>query len=167
LIQLHEFSKIELWLLKELNLSYNARGVLKREDFAGAFFMNLFTNFFFNEELDEILEGRLLDLREHNLHHLLSDKFLMGSFGVSSSLHLSGGLVSESNGEHSDNVTILGFSLDEGLNERMPLLDHCAASVSGNIHTVEVGVAIVSLDLVNLESDLSLMLSLFFWVTVR
>lgn len=105
-----------------------------------------------------------MDLSEHDLHHLLSDEFLMGSLGVAGGFNLSGGLVSEGNGEHSDDVTIGGLSLNESLNEGVPLLDHGASLVSGDIHTVEVSVAIKSLDLITLELNLSPGIGL--WVAV-
>ena len=47
MIELHEFGKIELGLLEDLDLSNHA-GILKWEDFRAALLLNLFTNFFFN-----------------------------------------------------------------------------------------------------------------------
>ena len=47
MIKLHEFGKIELGLLEDLDLSNHA-GILKWEDFRAALLLNLFTNFFFN-----------------------------------------------------------------------------------------------------------------------
>lgn len=105
-----------------------------------------------------------MDLGEHDLHHLLSDKFLMGSLGVAGGFNLSGGLVSEGNSEHSDDVTIGGLSLDESLNKGVPFFDHGASLISGNIHTVEVSVAVKSLDLIALELNLSPGIGL--WVAV-
>ena len=55
-------------------------------------------------------------------------------------------VVSESNSEHSDDVTIGGLSLNEGLNKGVSFLDRGACLISGNIHSVEVSVAIKSLD---------------------
>ena len=52
---------------------------------------------------------------------------------------------SESNAEHSDEVTILSFGLNKGLNESVPLFDQGAESISGDIHAIEVGVAVESL----------------------
>ena len=46
LVKLHKFGEIILWLLKNLHFS-NHTVILKWEDFA-AFFLNLFTDFFFN-----------------------------------------------------------------------------------------------------------------------
>jgi len=88
LIELHEFSKIELWLFHELDLSDHAV-VLEWEDFAAALFSNLLSNLLFNENLDEVLEAGLLNLRKHNFHHLLSDELLMGGLGEASGFNLS------------------------------------------------------------------------------
>ena len=63
--------------------------------------------------------------------------------------------LSESNAEHSQDVTIGGLGLNEGLNEGMPLLDHGASLISGDVHTVEVSVAVESLNFTNLELELS------------
>lgn len=61
----------------------------------------------------------------------------------------------ESNAEHSDDVSIKGLGLNVALNKRVPLSDHGASLISGNVHTVEVSVAVKSLDLINLELELS------------
>jgi len=55
LVQLHEFGKIELGLLEDLDLSDHAV-FLEWEDL-GAFFLNLFANVLFDEELDKIFES--------------------------------------------------------------------------------------------------------------
>jgi len=54
-VKLHELGKIELWLLEDLNLSDHAV-VLEWVDL-GAFLLDLFANFFFNEDLNELLES--------------------------------------------------------------------------------------------------------------
>ena len=96
------------------------------------------------------MNGRL-----HNLHHLLSNELLVGSFSIAGSLNLSWCFLGESNAEHSDNVSIEGLGLNVSLNKRVPLFDHGASLISGNVHTVEVGVAVKSLDLIDLELKLS------------
>lgn len=45
--------------------------------------------------------------------------------------------------------------MNERLNKGVPLLDHGAGLISGDVHTVEVGVAIESLNFSNLELELS------------
>jgi len=58
-IKLHEFSKIELWLLEDLYLS-NHTVVLEWEDFV-ALLLDSLANFFFNKGFDEVLKSRLLN----------------------------------------------------------------------------------------------------------
>lgn len=91
----------------------------------------------------------------HDLGHLLSDQLLVGGLGVASGLHLVGGLLGESNAEHSKDVAVVGLGLDESLDGGVPLLHHGLRLVSGDVHSVEVGVAIVPLNLINFELELS------------
>ena len=79
----------------------------------------------------------------------------MGSLSVAGGLNLSWCFLGESNAEHSDDVSIKGLGLSVALNKRVPLSDHGASLISGNVHTVEVGVAVESLDLIDLELKLS------------
>ena len=78
----------------------------------------------------------------------------MRSLGIAGSLDLLLGLLCKSNAEHSEDVTILGLSLDESLNERMPFLDHSSTMVPGDVHAIEVRIAIKALDFLDLESKL-------------
>ena len=61
----------------------------------------------------------------------------------------------ESDAEHSEGVAIGGLGLSEGLNSGVPLLDEGAELVSSNVHAVVVGVAVVALHFLTLNSDLS------------
>ena len=96
-----------------------------------------------------------LDLLLHDLHHLLADQLLVGSLGVAGRLHLLLRLLGESDAEHADVVAVLRLRLDERLNQRVPLLDHRAPVIPGDVHAVEVGVAVEVLDLLDLELELS------------
>jgi hypothetical protein len=87
----------------------------------------------------------------HNFHHFLSDELLVRCLGVASGFDLLLGLVGEGNAEHSDNISVIGFGLYEGLNEWIPLLYHLACFIFGDVHTVEVGIAVKTLDFLNLE----------------
>ena len=102
---------------------------------------------------EEVLERVLLAFLQHNLHHLLTDGLNLGSFGVASSFNLTVLASSEGNCEKSDEVSVVGLSLDEALNERVPLLNEGAHLVSGDGESVEVGEALVSLNFLNLELD--------------
>jgi len=61
----------------------------------------------------------------------------------------------ESDAEHADEVAIDGLALNERLNESVPLLDQSAELVSGDIHAMEVSVAVVALDFFDLHLHLS------------
>jgi hypothetical protein len=105
--------------------------------------------------LDHISERRLLDSSLHDLHHLLSNELLVGSLGIARGFNLPWSLLGEGNAEKSHEVTIGGLGLDESLNEGVPFLNHRAGLISGDIHSVEVGIAIKSLDFIYLELHLS------------
>lgn len=73
---------------------------------------------------------------------------------------MSWSFLGESNAEHSNDVSIGGLGLNVALNKRVPLSDHGACLISSDVHTVEVGVAVESLDLIDLELKLSPVLSI-------
>lgn len=90
----------------------------------------------------------------------------MGGFGIAGSLNLSMCFLSESNAEHSQDVAVGSLCLDESLNKGVPLFDHGASLISGDVHTMEVGIAIETLDFSNLELELSPVLSFLGLVAV-
>jgi hypothetical protein len=153
LIEVHELGEIELGLLEELDLADHAV-VLEREDLA-ALLLDLLANIVLDQDLDEVLQAGRLDSLLHDLHHLFTDQHLVGSLGVASGLDLLLSLLGEGDAEHTEDVAIEGLSLDEGLDEGVPLLDHGATVISGDVHAVEVGVAVKVLDFLDLESELS------------
>ena len=77
----------------------------------------------------------------------------MGGFSITGSFDLARSFLGESDAERADDVSVGGLGLDESLNETMPLLDHGASLVAGDVHTVEVSVAVETLDLINLELE--------------
>jgi hypothetical protein len=91
----------------------------------------------------------------HNLHHLLDDQSLVGVLGIASGLDLLLCSLGESNAEKSEDEPIGGLGLNVSLDKGVPFLDHGACLISGDVHTVEVGVAIKSLNFVDLESHCS------------
>lgn len=85
----------------------------------------------------------------------MTDKLLLRVLCVASGLHLSLLSLGERNAEHSEVVTIRSLGLREGLDQGVPLLDEGAQLVSGDVHAVEVGVAVEGLDLLALNLHLS------------
>ena len=105
--------------------------------------------------LGKLLEGRLLSLVDHNLHHLLADELALRALSVASSAHLVLGSLGEANAEHTEEVSVEGLGLNEGLDGGVPLLDDGAKLVAGDVHAVEVGVAVEALDFLDLHLHLS------------
>lgn len=102
-----------------------------------------------------MLERALGHFVDHDLHHLLSDLLLLRGFGVTGSLDLALVPAGEGNAEHTEEVTIGGLCLHESLNQSVPFLDEGAQLVAGDVESIEVGIAVLSLYFLNLESDLS------------
>ena len=105
--------------------------------------------------LGKLLESGLLSLVNHDLHHLLADELALRALSVAGGADLSAGSLGEANAEHTEEVAVSGLGLHEGLDGGVPLLDNSAELVTGNVHTVEVGVAIEALNLLNLDLHLS------------
>ena len=105
--------------------------------------------------LGKLLEGRLLSLADHNFHHLLADELALRALGVAGSADLSAGSLGEANAEHTEEVAVSGLGLHEGLDGGVPLLDDGAELVAGDVHTVEVSVAVEALDFLDLDLHLS------------
>lgn len=79
----------------------------------------------------------------------------MGSLSVASSLDLVLVASGEGNGENSHEVAVVSLGLNESLNEGVPFLDKRAELVTGDVHTVEVSVAVETFDFLDLDLNLS------------
>jgi hypothetical protein len=152
LVKFHELGKIELGLLEDLHLS--DENVLEGEDLL-ALLGDLLGSLIGKKLLEEVLKSSLGSLTYEDGHDLLTEELGLGSLGVASSFNLVLVTSGESDGEDAHEVAIKSLGLNEGLDEGVPLLDEGAELVTGDVHTVEVGVAIEALDFFNLELDLS------------
>ena len=66
-----------------------------------------------------------------------------------------GSLLGEGDGEETEEVVIGGLDGDVGLDQRLPLADEGSELVGCKIETVEVGQAVLSLNLIDTQLDLS------------
>lgn len=82
-----------------------------------------------------------------------SSSYLCG-LGVTSFLHLKLLLLGETNTEHPKKVTISGLDINMSLDHGLPFLDHRAEFVTGQIHAVEVGQNIASLNFFSHQFEL-------------
>jgi len=107
------------------------------------------------QELGEVSETVLGSFVEQDLGDLLADKFGLRVLGVAGGLDLSGGPLGEANAGDSHKIPVLGLDLNDDFDDRVPFLDDGAKLFAGDVHAVEVGVAVRSFDFFNNHLHLS------------
>lgn len=105
--------------------------------------------------MGELGQGAASGLTLDDLGHLLADGADLGRASIGSLLNLVGATLGEGNGEQTDEVVVSGLHGDVGLNERLPLADEGAQLVGSEVQAVEVGQAVLALDLIDAELDLA------------
>lgn len=90
-----------------------------------------------------------------DLGHLLANGADLRRTSVGGLLDLVGASLGEGNGEQADEVVVSGLHGDVGLDQGLPLADKGTELVGGEVETVEVGQAVLALDLVDAELDLA------------
>ena len=80
--------------------------------------------------------------------------YLVG-LGVAGLGPLLGLLLGEADDEEPEEEPVGGLDIDEGLDEGLPLLDHGPQLVGGESHAVEVGEAVLALDILADELELA------------
>lgn len=108
-----------------------------------------------DELLSELGQGACASLPGHDLNHLLADSPDLRGRSIGGLLDLVGPALGESDDEEAEEVVVGGLDDDVGLDERLPLADEGAELVGGEVETVEVGQAVLALDLVDAELDLA------------
>lgn len=74
--------------------------------------------------------------------------------GITCLLHLKLLLLGETNTEHPQKISISGLNINMSLDHGLPFLDHGAQFVAGQVHAMEVGQNITSLDFLSHEFEL-------------
>jgi len=151
-VPLHKSSNIELGLLDNLHLADVA--LLDRED-GRTLTLDFLSGGSINKSLNKSLEVSLSGQGGHMVDHLGADRADLGRLGVTGLLELIILLLSEGDAEHADDVTIGGTGINVGLNDRLLLLDEGAKLITGHVHAVEVKEAVVSLNILDTELDLT------------
>jgi hypothetical protein len=105
--------------------------------------------------VDEGLEIPLVSELGHVTDHLFSDSTHLRRLSIAVLFDLVLVLLGESNAEHSDNVSVRSLNINISLYNRLTLLDETANLIACHIHTVEVGEAVESLDVLDAELDLT------------
>jgi hypothetical protein len=79
---------------------------------------------------------------------------------ISSLLDLSLALLSERDSKHTEDVSISSLDINVCLDKSLPLADHGAELIGGEIHSVEVSEAVAALDVFDAELDVTVSISL-------
>ena len=103
----------------------------------------------------ELCESTAGSFALDDLGHLLSDSSDLRGSGISGLLDLVGAALGEGDGEETEEVVVGGLDCDVGLNQGLPLSDERSQLVGCEVETMEVGQAVLSLNLIDTELDLS------------
>jgi hypothetical protein len=103
----------------------------------------------------ELGQGAGGGLALDDLDHLAADGANLGRGGVGGLLDLVRPAAGEGDGEEAKEVVVGGLDGDVGLNQSLPLADERAQLVGGEVESVEVGQAVLALDLVDPQLDLA------------
>lgn len=103
----------------------------------------------------ELLEVAARGLALDELGHLPADGTDLRCGGVGGLLDLVRAALGESDGEDAEEVVVGGLDGDVGLDQGLPLADERAELVGGEVQAVEVGQAVLALNLVDAELDLA------------
>lgn len=117
--------------------------------------LDLAANDLGNQLLGELSQSAGAGLALHDLSHLLADRPDLRRSGVGGLLDLVWPALGEADGEEAEEVVVGGLDDDVGLDEGLPLADERAELVGGEVEAVEVGQAVLALDLVDAELDLA------------
>lgn len=128
--------------------------VLQRVDTLGGL-LDLAANDLGDQLGRQLLESAGGGLALDDLDHLSPDSTDLGGGGVGGFLNLVRAALGESNGEETEQVFIGGLDGDVGLDQGLPLAYEGSEFVGGEVETVEVGEAVLALDLVYSELDLA------------
>lgn len=162
-VELKELLEIKLGALQDLDLV--DKDILKGIDGLAAL-LDFLSNRVGNEFLNDLLQVARDDFAVDDLKHALANGADLAALSISSLLDLLRAALSEANSEEAEEVTISGLHINVGLNGGLPLLNHRTELVGGDGHSVEVGQAVLSLDLINAETELAESLVLGFGVQV-
>lgn len=117
--------------------------------------LDLTSNNLGDELVGELGESAGGGLALDDLGHLLANGADLRRTSVGGLLDLVGASLGEGNGEQAEEVVVSGLHGDVGLDQGLPLADKGTELVGGEVETVEVGQAVLALDLVDAELDLA------------
>ena len=117
--------------------------------------LNLTPNNLRNEFGGELSKVAASSLTLDDLNHLPTNRTDLGRLSVGSLLDLVWSPLGEGNGEQAEEVVVSGLDGDIGLDQRLPFSDERSELVRCEVETVEVGQAVLPLNLIHPQLDLT------------
>merc|ERR1711976_45484 len=151
-MQLHQLAQVKLGFLEDFDFA--DVDIVERVD-TPAGLLNVLANAVWQQFVDHILEVIGGDLSGHDVHHSPPDHAHLVALCVEGLFDLVLTLVGESNAEETQQVAISGLYGNIGLNQCLPLLDHRAQFIGGEVHAMEVGEHIAALHLLSNQAELA------------
>lgn len=165
-VEISKTVDVDLRALGDLSLA--DAGVLKGVDGNGLLLDGL-SDDLRAELLEEHLEIAASSLALDDLTHLTTESADLGRLSIGSLLVLTRAALGEGKGEETDDDSIGGLDLNDGLDEGLPLTDERLGVVRGQGHTVEVGEALIAIDVVGdkLDGAVTLILRILVQISER
>lgn len=128
--------------------------ILQWVDTLGAL-LDLAANHFRDQLGGELAEGAGRSLALHNIRHLLPDCTDLRRLRIGGLLDLVRSPLRKGDAEESEEVVVGGLDNHVGLDESLPFANERAQLVRSEVESVEVGEAVLALNLVNSQLDLA------------
>lgn len=118
-------------------------------------FLDLAANNLRDQLRRQLSKGAAGSFTLNNIGHLASDGSNLGRSGIGGLLDLVGPSLGESDGEKTNEVVISRLNSDIGFDQSLPLANQRSKFVGSEVQAVEVGQAVLALDLVDAEANLA------------
>merc|ERR1719328_556958 len=151
-VHVHQLGQVESGSLQ--NLHFTDADIMEGVD-SLACLLNISGNRIWDKFVDNFFQVSATNFSLDDVSHLLPDVLDLGALGVASLLLAVLLLQGESDAEDTEHVSVTGLDVNVALDQSLPLLDHGPQLVGGQVHAVEGGQAVLSLDVLNNQLELS------------
>jgi len=163
-VDLHQLCEIELRRAQKLDLADD--DIVQWVDVLSVL-LDLLADVLGAELLgDELVQLDACSLCSGDLDHLATNSLHLLALSVRGLLQLILTTLSEANDEETDDITIGSLNIGVGLDQRLPLANQRSELIRSDIHAVEVGQTVLTLDLLNAKLELAEGVLLGVWLQI-
>jgi len=149
-VHVQQLAQVETRTLQ--NLDFVDEDVVERVD-GMASFLDVLADGVGDQLVDGLLEVGRANFLGDDVDHLATDVLDLLRLRVRSLLDLVLPFLGESDAGEAQRVSVAGFHIDAGYDHGLPFLDHGSSLVGGQRHSVKVGQAVASLDVLADETE--------------